>query len=40
MNNFANKCSFGARAISGAYLLLCRPHVAAPGVAAQRHKRR
>jgi hypothetical protein len=52
MHSFANKSSFGARAISGAYLLLCRPHVAAPGDLSgwgrgpnrqrdsQRHKRR
>jgi len=52
MHYFANKSSFGARAISGAYLLLCRPHVAAPGrtvgagaptdngTAEKRHKRR
>ena len=39
MDYFANKSSFGARD-SGAYLLLCRPHVAAPGVAGKRRKRR
>jgi len=39
--NIANMSSFGARAISGAYLLLVRPHVASPGVSGMRwHKRR
>ena len=40
-SNIANKSSFGARAISGAYLLLVRPLVASPGVSGKRwHKRR
>jgi hypothetical protein len=39
MKPIANMCSFGARD-AGAYLLLCRPRVSAPGVAAKRHKRR
>jgi hypothetical protein len=37
---FANKSSFGARAISGAYLLLTRPHVASPGGRGKWRKRR
>ena len=40
MYSFANKSSFGARAISGAYLLLVRPHVTAPGIADLWRKRR
>jgi hypothetical protein len=41
MHIFANKSSFGARAISGAYLLLlCRPHVASPMVSGKWRKRR
>jgi hypothetical protein len=40
MHYFANMSSFGARANSGAYLLLCRPAVASPtGSSAKRHKR-
>ncbi len=40
MHIFANKSSFGARAISGAYLLLCRPHIASPMVSGMWRKRR
>ena len=41
MHYFANQSSFGARAISGAYLLLVRPAVASPAVSGKRqHKRR
>jgi hypothetical protein len=40
MNYFAIKSSFGARAISGAYLLLVRPRIASPGKRGTRHKRR
>jgi len=32
MHYFANQSSFGARAISGAYLLPVRPCIASPGV--------
>jgi len=39
MKPIANLCSFGARD-AGALLLLCRPHVAAPGVGGKRRKRR
>jgi hypothetical protein len=39
MHIFANKSSFGARAISGAYLLLCRPPVATPVVSGKWRKR-
>jgi len=38
--NIANKSSCGARAISGAYLLLVRPLVASPGLRGKRHKQR
>ena len=39
MHLLANKSSFGARAISGAYLLLVRPRVASPKVSGgKRHK--
>lgn len=41
MHIFANKSSFGARAIAGAYLLLlCRPHIASPMVSGKWRKRR
>jgi hypothetical protein len=40
MKSIANKSSFGARAMSGAYLLLTRPHVAAPGVSGNQRKQR
>jgi hypothetical protein len=40
MKESANKSSFGARAISGAYLLLCRPPVASPMVSGKWRKRR
>jgi len=41
MKESANMSSFGARAISGAYLLLlCRPHTATPVVSGIRRKRR
>lgn len=39
MKSIANMCSFGARD-AGTYLMLCRPHVAAPGVGGKRHKHR
>jgi hypothetical protein len=39
MNSIANLCSFGARD-AGTYLMLVRPHVAAPGVGGKRLKRR
>ena len=39
MNESAIKSSFGARAISGAYLLLlCRPHIASPMVSGKWQK--
>jgi hypothetical protein len=40
MKESANKSSFGARAISGAYrLLLCRPRTATPMVSGKWRKR-
>jgi len=39
MNSIAKQCSFGARD-AGTYLMLVRPHVAAPGVSVKRHKHR
>jgi hypothetical protein len=40
MKSIANMSSHGARAMSGAYLLLTRPPVAAPGVSGKQPKRR
>lgn len=37
MNSIANMCSFGARD-AGTFLLLVRPHVAAPGVGVKRRR--
>jgi len=40
MHKFANKSSFGASAISGAYrLLICRPRTATPMVSGMWRKR-
>lgn len=43
MKSIANKCSFGARAMSGTYPISVRfvyPRTAAPGVSGKPHTRR